>query len=83
MYPQLNDRDGLLLARSYDLNRYDVAADALVIETWRQPADDLVSWLSRRHGWRADVSVSYLTAIKQVCGSPTAATPVEAALAIG
>jgi len=74
MFPQLSDRDGLMIARSYELISQDVAADALVVETWQQPADELVVWLSRRHGWRADLSVSYLTTLKSVFAPPP---PVE------
>jgi hypothetical protein len=73
MHPRLSDRDGLMLAGAYELQRPDVAADALVIETWQLPVDDLVVWLSRRHGWHAELSVSYLTALRMVCCSPSQA----------
>jgi hypothetical protein len=81
MHPHLSDRDGLTLARSYELNRQDVAADALVVETWNQPADELVVWLTRRHGWSGELSVSYLTALKTVCAGrgSTASDPQAAA----
>jgi hypothetical protein len=56
----------MLLAAAYELKRRDIIADERTAARWNEPADELVAWLSQRHRWRADLSVSYLTTMLQL-----------------
>ncbi len=60
---QLTQRRINIVAAAYELNRAVVADDVGVVFTWAEPADDLIAWLSQRHSWRAEESVSYLTTL--------------------
>ena len=55
-----------IVAGAYELTWREVAADARAAWTWRAPADDLVVWLAERHGWNAELSVVYLTALRRL-----------------
>ena len=61
MPARLNRQAVTALARAHGLSKRDVIADERTIATWTEPTDDLVAWLSRRHGWCAALTVSYLT----------------------
>ena len=54
-----------LIAAAYELAWREVVADARVAWTWQAPADDLVVWLSERHGWDAELAVLYLAALRR------------------
>jgi hypothetical protein len=66
MQARLSRHDVMVLAAAYELKRRDIIADERTAARWNEPADELVAWLSQRHGWRADLSVSYLTTMLQL-----------------
>ena len=66
MQGRLSRHDVMVLSVAYDLKRRDIIADERIAATWNEPADELVAWLSHRHGWRAELSVSYLTTMLQL-----------------
>jgi len=66
MQARLSRHDVMVLAAAYELKRRDIIADERIAATWNEPADELVAWLSHRHGWRAELSVSYLTTMLQL-----------------
>jgi hypothetical protein len=61
---RLTQRHIDIIAEAYELHRAVVVDDVGVVFTWDEPTDDLVAWLSQRHSWRAEMSVSYLTTLK-------------------
>ncbi len=66
MQGRLSRHDVMVLSVAYDLKRRDIIADERIAATWNEPADELLAWLSQRHGWRAELSVSYLTTMLQL-----------------
>ena len=66
MLARLSRYDVMVLAVAYELKRRDILADERIAATWNEPADELVAWLSQRHGWCAELSVSYLTTMLQL-----------------
>ena len=52
------------VAATFELPWRDVVADARAASAWQAPADELVVWLSERHGWDAELSVLYLAALR-------------------
>ena len=66
MQARLSRHDVMVLAAAYELKRRDIIADERIAATWNEPVDELVAWLSHRHGWRAELSVSYLTTMLQL-----------------
>jgi hypothetical protein len=53
------------LASAFELRLDDVVEDVARVKTWHEPGDELVAWLSKQHGWRAEMAVSYLTTVKR------------------
>ena len=66
MHTRLSRAQVRLLAEAFELNTAEVMFDELAVETWDQPADELVVWLSDRHEWHAEYSVFYLVYLKSL-----------------
>ena len=65
--PTRFSRPGIrLIAAAFGLPWREVLADLRAAVTWPRPADDLVVWLAERHGWKAEQSVLYLTALRRL-----------------
>jgi hypothetical protein len=55
-----------LVGEAYEVGRRELIRDARTAWTWQGPADDLVVYISRDHGWPASLTVSYLAALQRV-----------------
>ena len=66
MHLRLSREQLRVLAEAFELSTAEVMFDELGVETWDQPADELLAWLSERHGWRAEHAVFYLTSLKSL-----------------
>jgi hypothetical protein len=55
-----------IVSESYEVGRRELIADARMAWTWQKPADDLVATISYQRGWPAELTVSYLTALRRV-----------------
>ena len=54
-----------IVGEAYEVGRRELVHDARTAWTWQGPADDLVAHLSHEHGWHAELTVSYLTALQR------------------
>src|SRR5919202_4714410 len=50
-----------IVGEAYEVGRRELIRDARTSWAWQGPADDLVAYISREHGWHADRTVSYLS----------------------
>jgi hypothetical protein len=55
-----------IVGESYEVARHELIRDARTAWTWQGPADELVAQVSRHHGWPANLTVGYLTALRRV-----------------
>jgi hypothetical protein len=55
-----------IVGESYEVGRRELIADARTAWTWQELTDDLVATISHRRGWSAELTVSYLTALRRV-----------------
>jgi hypothetical protein len=55
-----------IVGEAYEVGRRELIRDARTSWAWQGPADDLVAYISREHGWHADRTVSYLIALQRV-----------------
>ena len=55
-----------IVGEACEVGRRELIRDARTAWTWQEPADDLVVYISREHGWHAELTVSYLTALQRV-----------------
>jgi hypothetical protein len=55
----------LILSQAFEVSRRELVRDAQTIWRCQGPGDDLVVHLSRTHGWAAELSVSYLSALRR------------------
>jgi hypothetical protein len=59
------DRAMTIVADAYEVGRRELLRDARTAWTWQGPADDLVVHLAGQHGWSAELTVSYLAALRR------------------
>jgi hypothetical protein len=66
MHAWLNHDDVMVLVVAYELDRRAVILDEWTAHAWREPMDELVVWLSKRHHWPAETTVSYLATMRML-----------------
>ena len=62
----LSHRAMTIVAEAYEVDRRELIRDARLAWTWQGTGDDLVVHISRDHGWPANLTVSYLAALRRV-----------------
>ncbi len=61
----LSHRTMAIVGEAYEVGRRDLIRDARLACDWPGPADDLVVLLSHHYGWPANLTVSYLAALRR------------------
>jgi hypothetical protein len=56
----------MIVGGAYEVGRHDLLRDARMAWTWQGPADDLVANVSHDHDWPAELTVSYLSALRHM-----------------
>ena len=68
----MHERTGLArVAEAFEVTRGTVFKDALLIDAWFGPADDMLARLQAEHRWDASYAVSYVTSIRRVLAATT------------
>ena len=62
--PPISDRAARQIASGFTVSVADVMLDAEQVAGWNDPADDLLVWLARRHGWTARGALAYLLSLR-------------------
>ena len=61
----LSHRALAMVGAAYEASWPELIRDARTVRTWQEPADELVAHLARQHGWPANLTVSYLAALRR------------------
>jgi hypothetical protein len=62
----LSHRAMTIVAEAYEVGRRELIRDARTVWRWQGPAEDLVAQVSREHGWAAELTVGYVSALQRV-----------------
>jgi hypothetical protein len=62
--PPISDSAARQIANGFMVSVADVVLDAERVAGWNAPADDLLVWLARRHGWPARGALAYLLSLR-------------------
>jgi hypothetical protein len=61
----LSHRAMAIVGESCEVDGHELIRDTRMAWTWQGPPDDLVVHVSASHGWRAEMTVGYLSAFRR------------------